>query len=272
MKHQALDGGGLPINPGDGVVPIMKETGKGRLSVIGTGFYITRYGLFVSARHVVESLVDHRNKKLGVAYVCHLAGDNGVYLRRIVAASLLNPFDLAVCQADNYSNKYPSGPLMNMRVRLTTEVPSIGSSVVTYAYPENEPLDFIAKKTNPTIVGDYYEGEILGHIIESNNPLMPYPHFETSIELKSGASGGPVFDSVGRVIGVNCSGWNFEGQQLSFIVPIAGLLDLRVELKQLPETSWEQAQIPEHRLGTAFTIGELAELGHVDFQPNVTPS
>ncbi len=273
--NQAKDGTGRPVNPRDGVVPIMKEIDKGMLKVEGTGFYISRYGLFLSAHHVIETLIDRTGKNLGVGYICHLAENNTVHLRRILRAGLLQPADLAVGQADNYLNKYPDNPLMNMRATLSTTIPETGSRVVTYAYPENEVLDFTDEGETPTIDSDYYEGKFLRYVAKSENPSMPYPHFETTIGLKSGASGGPVFDSRGRVIGVNCRGWDLagaehEGDNLSSIVPIVELLNLRVDLLQLPPTSWEQAQIPSTSEGMAFTAAELARFGHIKFEPKLT--
>ena len=55
-KPQARDGTGRTIHPGDGVVPIMKELTGRKLAVEGTGFYVSRYGLFITARHVLDTL------------------------------------------------------------------------------------------------------------------------------------------------------------------------------------------------------------------------
>ena len=95
-----------------------------------------------------------------------------------------------------------------------------------------------------------------------------------AIEIRSGASGGPVFDSRGRVIGVNSRGWDFrgseqEGDNLSFIVPIRELLPLELEPLQVPPISWEDAQIPENRRGQILTVAELAKYGHFLFDPPI---
>lgn len=271
--YRAADAAGRPKNPRDGVVPIMKKIDKDRLAVVGTGFYISRYGLFLTANHVIETMIDRTKRKLGVGYIVHHGENDTVHLRRILRAGLLQPADLAVGQADNYLSKYPDNPLINMRAILSTTIPEPGSSVVTYAYPENEVLDFTNEDKTPIIASDYYEGKFLRYVVKSQNPLMPYPHFETTIGLKGGASGGPVFNSKGRVIGVNCCGWDLgaehEGDNLSSIVPIVELLKLRVELLQLPPTSWERAQIPATSEDMTFTVAELARFGHIQFEPQV---
>lgn len=270
MKPRATDGDGRTIDPRACVVPIMKEVGKGRLQIVGTGFYISRYGLFMSANHVIATLIDDSNTKLSVAYICHFAENNSVRLRRIVRAGLLQPADLAVGQADNFLDKYPNNPLRNMRVRLTAKVPKAGSRLITYAYPENEVLDFTVKDRAPVVRSDYFEGSFLRNVLNSEHPYMQYPYFETTIALKNGASGGPVFDSNGSVVGVNCRGWDFAGAEhagdnLSSIVPVRSALEMRIKLAQLPPKSWERAQIPDNRDGTTLTIAELAAYGHLDF-------
>ncbi len=264
---------GKIISPQDGVVPIMKEIEKGKLMIVGTGFYVTRYGLFITAQHVLNELVINEPKKLGVGYILHIASDKEVHLRRILGASLLQPADLALCQAENFVGKYPDNPLLNLRPHLTTEVPYIGSPLITYAYPANKILDFTQNEKAPEVCSDYFEGKFLEHA--QSGPFMPYPHFRTSIKIKGGASGGPVF-SGGRVIGVNCRGWDFgksdKGENLSSIVPIVEILQIALPRLQLPEISWEYNQIPDIRRGDQLTFRDLIKFRHVHFSPPITGS
>lgn len=263
-EPKAVDGNKNPIDPKYGVFPILKEVLYGKLSVVGTGFYLTRYGMFITAKHVIDNLVDWKKKKIGVGFACHYPNETEVHLRRIIFATLLDNFDLAICQADNYMEKVPEKPLMNMRPGLSTKIPSPGESLVTFAYPENKILDFNQKENIPTIKGDFYEGKLLRYVLESENPAIPYPHFETSIKLKSGSSGGPVFCG-GKIIGVNCRGWDFqednENGNLSYIVPVSHLVSVEVELKQLPNPSWERNQIKIEK--EKYSIKELADYGHI---------
>lgn len=264
-KSRATDGNGNPIDPKYGVFPILKELSKGRLLVVGTGFYLTRYGMFITAKHVVEELVDWKKKEIGISFVCHVPNETEVHLRRIRNATLLDDFDLAICQADNFMDKVPERPLLNMRPGLSTKIPEPGESLITYAYPENETLDFTLDGNIPGIQCDFYRGKLLRYVSNSENPSIPYPHFETSIKLKSGSSGGPVFCG-GYIIGVNCRGWDFsdednEDQNLSYIVPISHLLSVEVELHQLPNPSWERDQLKTKK--EKYSIRELSEFGHI---------
>lgn len=266
MAPEAINGNRTTVDPRSGVVPIMQEVAKGKLKIVGTGFYITRYGLFMTAEHVLSELADINNQKVMVSYICHAAGDNKVHLRRILSINLYKNADLAIGQADNYKKKYPKNPLMNMRGPLSSEIPSEGEKLITYAYPENKIMDFTQNDNIPIISSDYYEGNLLKYVSISNHPNLPYPHFETSIKIKSGASGGPVFYR-GRIIGVNCRGWDFSEANdgdLSYIVPIVAGLELEVSLVHVPEISWEYQQIPEEQKGGKLTIEQLVRIGHID--------
>jgi hypothetical protein len=128
----ARRGDGPPVHPGEGVVPIMKEIGVRQLKIVGTGFWITRYGLLATAKHVVEDLVDDVGSSLGTAYVCHLAAGDAIHFRRLRRVHMLRSADVAVAQADNYVEKYPNNPLMNLRARLSNDLPSEGAPIVTY--------------------------------------------------------------------------------------------------------------------------------------------
>ena len=261
---RAFDGDGNPIDPGACVVPIMKRIGRDRLAIIGTGFYISRLGLFMTAAHVLAEIVDESKNQIRTGYICHKASDQAVHLRRILAVNTYLKADIAIGQADNFSSRYPDSPLQNMRTKLTGRVPKQGSLVTTYAYPENKVLDFEDPEAVPEIRSDYYDGDFLREVVESDHPEIPYRHYETSILIKSGASGGPVFCQ-GSVIGLNCRGWDFgsEDDALSYIVPVEFALGVIVGGMQLPERSWEYSQIPEAKRGTTLTLGQLVEFGHV---------
>lgn len=267
-RFYAQKGNGEKINPGDGIVPIMRRRGKDIYDIIGTGFYVTRYGLFVTANHVMQELIDEKSNTLGIGYLVHLGSDSQIHLRRILVSNCNKSSDIAICQADNYIEKYPQGPLMNMRPRVSFKVPTSGSPLVTYAYPENELLKFNDPETLPTIRGDYFSGKFLRYVNTQENPMMPCAYYETSIEVRSGASGGPVFDSSGGIVGINCRGWDFGGisrnkENLSYIIPIAEALPITVSNSQIPSGSWENRQLPRSKIDNPLSFADLVIYQHV---------
>jgi hypothetical protein len=82
--------------------------------------------------------------------------------------------------------------------------------------------------------------------------LVSWPHFVTSVNLKGGSSGGPVFDEYGRVFGINCVG-GIEG--LSYMARVCELLTLSV-----PE-------FPAGMDQRDFTVADLARTGQIFFDP-----
>lgn len=271
----ALRGDGQIINPGDAIVPILREVGPKQLKVVGTGFYITRYGLVATAKHVVEDLRAGDSLTLDLSFALHLDGDNAIILRRLRKAHMLNAADVAVVQADNYVESFPTTALMNLRPRLSLRLLAEGEPLVTYAYPENRVLDFNVAGHTPEIRGDYFQGGFLRFVQDPEHPYLRFPYFESTVEVRSGASGGPVFDSSGAIIGVNCRGWDFrggehEGEQLSYLVPIAHILGLGIDPFMVPPNSWEAAQIPANERGQSLTVAALARYGHILVEPPLT--
>lgn len=168
----------------------------------------------------------------------------------------------------NYIEKFPDDPLTNFRGTLTASIPADESVVITYGYPENKILDFTDKEVPQLIVGGYYRGNFLNTVPGGERSPMPYLHFDTSLEIKSGASGGPVFNSEGRVVGVNCRGWDFAGAEheddhLSSITPIFHAMEMTVPQCQFPKESWEWNQIPEDRRTSPLTFRDLINYGHI---------
>lgn len=56
--------------------------------------------------------------------------------------------------------------------------------------------------------------------------MLPGNVYETSITIKGGASGGPVYDENGNVFGVNSTG--IDGTNISYVSSIGDILDLAV--------------------------------------------
>ncbi len=267
-KYITQRGNNERINPGDGIVPILQELSRGKLAVIGTGFYITRYGLFMTAYHVLNELTNQFGEIIHRGFILHLSGETKIHLRPILWINKNDKSDIAVGQAENYMKNFTKNPLMNLRSKLSSKTPSADTKVVTYAYPENKILDMTNKEIPPTIHGDYFDGVFLRYLSVPENPSMSSSYYETTIEIRSGASGGPVFNKRGQIIGVNCRGWDFrgtenEGNNLSYIIPINEAMNMKISHLQLPYHSADRKQLPKYLRGKTLTFYELAKFGHI---------
>jgi len=278
MPFDVRDSSGSEVHPGIAITPILLALGPGLFRVVGTGFYITRYGLFVTAKHVVDDLANEGRTRLQPSYTMQFTPGNTFHLRRILSASFhpgapVERPDIAVCQADNGLATEPAGAEINERIGLTLVVPEPGLPVGTYAYPDNRELDMRPPNEKVVIKADFFEGSFIGRRDATSHPYIRYPHFETTVELRGKASGGPVFGEAGHAFAVNCRGWDFrggehEGRHLSYVVSVEGFLDLPIAVPQIPPWSAEYAAIPPTRRDTRLTGRELVEYGHVALHSN----
>lgn len=271
MGPHAQNADGFAIDPRAAIIPIIQQLTPGRLKIIGTGFYLTRYGLFATAGHVFLELAETDRRALGIAVVCHSLSNESVCMRQIRTAFINEDADVGIGYADNFMEKFPHQPLSSMRGHMSASLPKAGTRLVTYAYPQNEVLDFTLSDNQPRIVSDYYEGEVLATVdaAEANRrrhvgEYMPLkvPFLETSIHLKGGASGSPVFDR-GRIVGIATKSWDLSADDspLSYIAGIEHLLSVEVRLDSIPHISWERSVIPAGR--SSATVAELGQWGHL---------
>src|SRR5438874_2075008 len=68
--------GPLP-NPVGHTFPLLTHDADGRWSLIGTGFYISSDGLFLTARHVVEAVFND-NQQISPLVILHLHSATGL--------------------------------------------------------------------------------------------------------------------------------------------------------------------------------------------------
>ena len=204
--------------------------------IIGTGFFLDSTGLFLTARHVFQgrgSAFDLEDAAGFAVYCVH-----SVHLSRKMVARHLDvssikthrETDIAGGRVEINQFGRANNSITEDELKLTahfnhmtsTEIAE-GTRIWTVAYP-------LATVHQPGHVdihaqSDAFEGKITKHYPHGRDRgLLKWPCYETDMEIKRGASGGPVFvsGSSGVVFGVNCTG--FDPHTVSYVSSLVPLV------------------------------------------------
>lgn len=197
------------------------------MHLLGTGFFISTTGLFVTARHVLMDTFDAQGRQRYAIGMVQFLSEN-IYLPRPVLRCAPHPIaDVAVGVAAPMKRNKDGEPLTNPIFTLTLVPPGGEARIMTFAYPKHtNVIDGDVQVINfcPT----YYDGEIKEYFPKGRDRvLLPAPCYRTSILIHGGASGGPVFSRSGCVFGVNSTG--VDGTDISFVSRINEIFDLTVD-------------------------------------------
>jgi hypothetical protein len=246
---------GSPADPGHVVFPIVRYDSNGRMHLLGTGFFITTSGFFVTARHVLMDTFDEKGRQqYAIGIVQFLQG--GVYLHRPILRCASHPSaDVAVGVAAPMRSNATGRPVTNPVLTLTLVPASIDTKVVTYAYPKHaNVVTDIGQQLNFTPA--YYDGDIKEYYPAGRDRvLLPEPCYRTSILIHGGASGGPVFSRSGCVFGINSTG--IDGTEISYVSRINEIFALTID---------DVAMI-EGAPASSVSVVEIARAGHIIVEP-----
>lgn len=204
--HFAAPHGPLP-NPVGHTFPLLTHDSAGAWRLIGTGFYISRDGLFVTARHVIDDVLDS-DRQLFPLVIMHLQSESGLFgpqeylLRPVMQCWLGDNADVALGVAAHAVNKETGITLDHWSWSLSWVNPPVGSLAATYAFP-NRSIEQTAAGQLFRFRPDLYQGAILEVDDFRDRNLAPYPYMHVGFHIHEAASGGPV-SSEGEVVGVNC--------------------------------------------------------------------
>ena len=200
------------------VVPLIsQDRSSGDIFFIGTAFYISGSGILITAKH---HLFDKEGELFDNLGVYHFLPNDHYILRPIRKGVYSKESDIACClpeQILHHGTDIVSSPSLV----LTNELPEEGDQLCTYGYPDSR-IAKIDEATIANFTSEFYLGT-RGEFHSNGFSLLKNPCFQTTIKIKSGASGGPVFDKSGHVFAVSSTGFdlgNDEGENISFVTPI----------------------------------------------------
>ncbi len=245
---------GNTTNPGEAVFPIVKQVGENFESV-GTAFFISTEGVFVTAWHVLQDVLDADGRQTRPIGAVQFLPNNEYLVRSVIRCAPHAHSDLAIGVLARAQENETAESLKNKILTLTREVPHIDSEIVTYAYPEAEVLRE-GKKLSMHFRPNYYPGKFEEHYPEGRGRhKSTFPCYQGTVRLESGSSGGPVLDEQGRVFGVNCS--SMLDPPTAFFARVEELLELWVSNVKLSPAENSRD----------ISIHELAQKGHIIFDP-----
>jgi hypothetical protein len=177
---------GKVFDPTTAIFPIFSERSPGEHVAEGTGFYVTRFGHFLTAYHVIKEFVE-RDIPL---FMFHMLDDGeGAIQRRVCSFCHHLATDVALGALEQ-----PSGYVFNSVPRLTTDCPQIGEPIITMAYDKRTCL--INGTYNIKIQS--WRGVLQEvHPKGRDSAMLPFPCYRSNMKIRGGASGGPVSTAKG---------------------------------------------------------------------------
>ena len=185
-------------------VPI--DNGRFAFAGLGTGFFISKWGLFVTAAHVLEE--DKELVEGGGLEAWIVVGKNN-FTCPVRDLQFHSTADIAIgciVPPRDKSGKPPPEFAISLQ-KISKKQPTVSDKLFTYGYgrtqvSKDEEEDLVTIDMNPY----YYEGEMLEYH-STGVSLAKWPVLRHSVPIASGVSGGPLMSkSNSAVVGVNCTG------------------------------------------------------------------
>jgi hypothetical protein len=248
-KFITITTGGVQSEPQYGIFPILKQLEDDTYKLIGTAFFITDSGIFLTAKHVLMDVLDNECRQTHPIAAFTFLPNGIMPIRRVLKAFLNASGDVAAGILENRKND--EEPLLNPYSGLSRITMNPDDKIFTYAYPE---MTCVGNEIN--IKPDFYEGQIQLHYPQGRDRVfLPNPCYQTSLSILGGASGGPVFNAKGHIMGINSTGYTLpeDDLSLSYISDINGVFDIVLEDIYLPHIGYIKV----------CTIEELCQSGIV---------
>ena len=246
LEQLFVNGKGEHVHPVNSIILIVQKNVTNIWTPLGTGFFISPNGLFVTAKHV---LVDNDGKLLDSLAALQIFRREEKTLVRDIVQVDLHPYeknDVAIGLLKNNNQS----PILNDALFITDRDPQKNERIATYSIPKPAAIDLNDGKFEIQFAPRIIWGEIEEHYPLGRDDSGTFGNcFQTSIHLEGGCSGGPVFLSDGSVFGINSKGFAFP---VSFISSITNIFDLKINNVILDSPSNYRSSI---------SIREMAEEG-----------
>lgn len=213
------DDNGNQVMPIELVFPIVRRNKHNLWEAVGTGFFVHPAGGFVTARHCLFNKEGYDKD----CYAIQTLSPGHHVVRKIQYFQAHEMADIGMGMLHGeVRSRETDEVVMRPTLPISLKDPNINDEIMTLAYPRMT----IDESQEGRFPCDKYSGQIIEHFPHGTTWLKS-SCFQTNMEIKSGASGGPVLMG-NRIIGVNSASFSTseEEEPISFITPISFLYDL----------------------------------------------
>ncbi len=202
--------------------------------LVGTGFFIGRLGLFMTAKHVVKDAINDESNFVRPLGVVQKLKGRQILIRTVVGVHYYGNSDIALGIVEPATDNSTGLPVTNMVVPLYAAKPNVNDEVFTRAYPES-----IVSAESMILRPRHYTGRLIEQFpLGRDRMMLPNPCWHTDMVIHGGASGGPVFNKNGFVVGVNSTGYPDLTPPVSFMSDVHHALDMNIPDKFIfPEST-----------------------------------
>jgi hypothetical protein len=139
---------GTEFEPHTAVFPILVEEDAETSRLVGTGFFLSTIGHFITAKHVFEEAFDFESgRQIRPIHALHFVREAEVLVRAITKVCVTNNNDLAVARLDFHVDNATNQSLRNRVPRCTLEHPQPGSRIIHTHIPKAH--DCLERETVP---------------------------------------------------------------------------------------------------------------------------
>lgn len=194
---------------------------------LGTGYFINPVGAFVTARHLLFSEGKQVEQTL---YGIQNVNNKEYHLRPVKQLISHKNADIMIgTLGERRLGRQNLTAMPSKYFALDLEPLTNGDEIITFAYPNTKQVELDLKSTEFTFTGKISKGKVVD-FHEKGTSVLRNRCYQTTLNIKSGASGGPVLKG-GYIVGVNSSSFDLPDNEepISFITPIDYILDLSVK-------------------------------------------
>ncbi|OED38849.1 hypothetical protein AB834_00515 [PVC group bacterium (ex Bugula neritina AB1)] len=230
-KYSVSNISGQSENAMEAIFPFLTGNETDGFKFLATGSFIHPYGGFVTAAHV---LLEKDGSLVDPLIAVHLDINGNPLVRHFTKEnfSIDKKADIAFGLLGHPVNIESKARVENPYFIMSASKILVSDPIKTGAYPLSN-IEKIDDQQIGEFKLDWFDGVITeAHPNGRDKTLLPGACYRTDMHIMSGASGGPVFNKDGLLIGVNSTGIDFtsedENPPLSYITPIDEIFGLAV--------------------------------------------